>query len=180
MKILRTILIVIAILIAIPLVVALFVKKDYAVERDIVINKPVQDVFGYIKYLKNQDNYSKWNTVDPNMKKSFKGEDGQVGFVAAWESSDDNVGTGEQEIVSITENQRIETKLRFIEPFESEDDAYMTTTAIDSLSTRVTWGFSGRFPYPMNLMQLTMDMDEAVGSDLAVGLENLKKLMERN
>ena len=180
MKILRTILIVIAILIAIPLVVALFVKKDYAVERDIVINKPVQDVFGYIKYLKNQDNYSKWNTVDPNMKKSFKGEDGQVGFVAAWESSDDNVGTGEQEIVSIAENQRIETKLRFMEPFESEDDAYMTTTAIDSLSTRVTWGFSGRFPYPMNLMQLTMDMDEAVGSDLAVGLENLKKLMERN
>lgn len=180
MKILRTILIIIAILIAIPLVVALFVKKDYAVERDIVINKPVQDVFGYIKYLKNQDNYSKWNTVDPNMKKSFKGEDGQVGFVAAWESSDDNVGTGEQEIVSIAENQRIETKLRFMEPFESEDDAYMTTTAIDSLSTRVTWGFSGRFPYPMNLMQLTMDMDEAVGSDLAVGLENLKKLMERN
>ena len=180
MKILRIVLIVIAVLIAIPLVVALFVKKDYAVEREIVINKPVQEVFGYIKYLKNQDNYSRWNTMDPDMKKSFKGVDGQVGFVAAWESTDKNVGKGEQEIVAITDNQRIETILRFMEPFESEDHAYMTTTAIDSVTTHVTWGFSGKFPYPMNLMQLMMDMDEAVGSDLGVGLENLKRLMESN
>ena len=180
MKILRYILIIIVILIAIPLVVALFVKKDYAVEREIVINKPVPEVFAYIKFLKNQDNYSKWNTMDPNMKKSFRGVDGEIGFVAAWESTDDNVGVGEQEIVTITENQRIETKLRFMEPFESEDDAYMTTSAIDSATTRVTWGFSGKFPYPMNLMQLMMDMDEAVGSDLAVGLEKLKVIMETN
>ena len=61
MKILKKILIVIAIIIAIPLVVALFVKKDYAVEREIVINKPKQDVWEYVKYIKNQDYYSKWN-----------------------------------------------------------------------------------------------------------------------
>ena len=65
MKILKIILLVIAILIVIPLVVALFVAKEYAVERYVEINKPKSEVFDYVKYLKNQDNFSKWasNTV---------------------------------------------------------------------------------------------------------------------
>ena len=61
MRFLKKILIVVGILIAIPLIVALFVKKDYSVEKEIVINKPKTEVFEYIKLLKNQDNYSKWN-----------------------------------------------------------------------------------------------------------------------
>ncbi len=59
MKILKKIIIVLGVIIAILLLVALFVKKDYAVEKEIVINKPKTEVFEYIKYLKNQDNFSK-------------------------------------------------------------------------------------------------------------------------
>ena len=55
MKIVKKILIAIAILIAIPFVVALFVKSEYAVEREITINKPKQQVFDYIKLLKKKD-----------------------------------------------------------------------------------------------------------------------------
>jgi hypothetical protein len=40
MKLLKRILIVLLVIIAIPLIVALFLKQDYAVEREIVINKP--------------------------------------------------------------------------------------------------------------------------------------------
>ena len=53
MKILKTVLLVITVLVAIPLVVALFVKRDYGVERQVEINKPRQEVFEYVKYLKN-------------------------------------------------------------------------------------------------------------------------------
>ena len=45
-------------IIALLLIVGLFVKKEYAVEREIVINKPKAEVFEYIKRIKNQDNYS--------------------------------------------------------------------------------------------------------------------------
>jgi uncharacterized protein YndB with AHSA1/START domain len=178
MKIVKKILIVLAVIIAIPLIVALFIERDYAIEREIVIDKPVEEVFDYIKYLKNQDNYSKWNRMDPNMKKEYKGEDGKVGFVSAWASEDENVGVGEQEILKILEGERIETKLRFKVPFEAEDDAYMSTEAISEGQTKVKWGFSGSFPYPFNIMRLFFDMEEAVGGDLEVGLENLKSLME--
>ena len=84
MKNLKKIFAVIAIIIAIPLVVALFVKKDYVVEREIIINKPKAEVFEYIKFLKNQDNYSKWNMMDPDMKKTYQGTYGTVGFISAW------------------------------------------------------------------------------------------------
>src|SRR5690349_7783079 len=84
MRILRRILIVLAILVAIPLVAGLFVNGSYAVERNITIAKPKQQVFDYVKFIKNQAEYSKWEKMDPAMKKEYRGTDGQVGFVSAW------------------------------------------------------------------------------------------------
>lgn len=179
MKILKGILITLGILIAIPLIVALFVDGNYAVERQVEINKPKAEVFEYVKHLKNQDNFSKWATMDPDMKKTYKGTDGTVGFISAWDSKNENVGTGEQEIVKITEGERIDIKLRFKKPFEAEDDAYFTTEALSENKTKITWGFKGKFPYPMNIMCLFMDMDKEVGGDLGTGLDNLKKVMEK-
>lgn len=179
MSILKKSLVVIAILIAIPLVVAIFVKKEYAVEREITINKPNQEVFDYVKHLKNQDNFSKWAMMDPDMKKTYTGTDGTVGFVSAWESQKDDVGTGEQEIKKITEGERIDFELRFIKPFEATETAYMTTEAISSTQTKVKWGFNGHMAYPMNLWLLFMDFEEMIGSDLQTGLDRLKVELEK-
>lgn len=180
MKIFKKIFIAIAILIAIPLVVALFTKKDYAVEREIIINKPKQEVFDYIKFLKNQDNYSVWATIDPAMKKEYKGTDGTVGFISAWESKIDDVGKGEQEIMKIIDGERLDFQLRFKIPFEANDDAYMVTETIAENQTKVKWGFKGKMSYPMNFMLLFMNMEKMLGNDLATGLSNLKKVLENS
>lgn len=180
MKILKKILIVILIIVAIPLILALFVEKNYAVERDIVIDQPKQEVFDYIKYLKNQDNYSKWATMDPDMEKSYKGTDGTVGFISAWDSENEDVGKGEQEIVKIEEGKRIDFELRFYEPFESTEPAYMTTETVEGNNTKVSWGFSGHMDYPMNLMLSFMDFEQMIGDDLETGLKNLKAELENN
>lgn len=179
MRILKKILIVVGILFAVPLIVVLFVKKDYAVEREIVINKPKAEVFEYIKLIKNQDNYSRWNILDPKMKKTYKGIDGTVGFISAWESNHENVGVGEQEIVKITDGERIDMKLRFKKPIEAEDDAYMITEDVANNETKVKWGFRGVFPYPMNLMGLVMNMDNEIGGEIEEGLTNLKIVLEK-
>ena len=179
MKILKKILIVIAIIIAIPLIIALFVEKDYAVEREITINKSKQEVFDYIKFLKNQDNFSKWSTMDPKMKKTYQGTDGTVGFVSAWESNDENVGVGEQEIKKIAEGERIDFELRFIKPFEATEPAFMSTESVTENQTKVKWGFSGHMNYPMNIMMLFMDFEKMIGDDLQTGLSNLKTVLEK-
>lgn len=178
MKILKTILIAVGILIAVPLIVAIFVKKDYEVEREITIDKPKEEVFDYVKFLKNQDNYSKWATMDPDMKKTYRGTDGTVGFVSAWESDNKDVGKGEQEIKKITDGERIDFELRFFEPFESTEPAYMTTESVSENQTKVKWGFSGHMDYPMNIMMLFMDFEKMIGDDLDTGLKNLKAELE--
>ncbi|TVQ10843.1 MAG: polyketide cyclase [Bacteroidetes bacterium] len=175
---LKILLIVIAAIIIVPLVTALFVKKDYSVEKEVTINRPLEEVFDYLVLLRNQDNFSVWMDMDPEVRQDFRGTDGTVGFVSAWESDDKNVGSGEQEITAIIPYQRIEYELRFIEPFESVSQAYMTTETVSDDQTLVKWGFTGRMNYPMNLMLLAMDFEGMIGSDLQKGLENLKEILE--
>ncbi len=179
MKWIKRLLIFLAILLAIVLVAALIAPKEYAVEREIVINRPDSVVFDYIKYLKNQDNFSVWAKADPNMKKEFKGRDGTVGFISSWKSENPDVGSGKQEIVNITEGKRVDTELRFFEPFEAVGQGYMSCEQLDSARTRVVWGYAGEMAYPMNIMLLFMDMDGALGPQLAEGLSNLKTILEQ-
>jgi uncharacterized membrane-anchored protein YitT (DUF2179 family) len=68
MKILKGLLLTIVGIVILALVIALFVKKDYAVERQVTINKPESEVFDFIKHIKNQDQYSVWNSIDPDLQ----------------------------------------------------------------------------------------------------------------
>lgn len=173
------ILIILLIIVAIPLILALFANKKYSVEREITISKPAPQVFNYVKLLRNQDNFSKWATMDPNMKKEYRGTDGTVGFISAWESKDKKVGKGEQEIKKITEGKRIDFELRFIKPFAGIANAYMTIEPMSKNETIVNWGFDSKMKYPMNLMLLFMNMEKMVGSDFEIGLNKLKNLLEK-
>jgi uncharacterized membrane protein len=178
MKIIKNMAIIIAIIIAIPLVIALFTAKDVTVVREININKPHQEVYDYAKYLKNQDNFSKWALMDPDMHKEYRGTDGEVGFVSFWKSENPDVGSGEQEILSIKEGKRIDYALRFFEPFEADDKAFMEFESVEQNETLVRWGYEGYMAYPMNAMLLVMDMEKMIGDDFQTGLENLKRILE--
>lgn len=178
MKLLRKFFLVILFLLALIFVVALFVKKEYSVEKNVTIEKSKSEVFEYVKYLKNQDNYSVWAQIDPNMEKSYRGTDGTIGFISAWDSNNKNVGTGEQEIKKIIEEERIDYELRFYEPFQAINYSYMILETYQDSLTIVKWGFDGKMDYPTNLMLLFWDMEEIIGRDLESGLSNLKKILE--
>lgn len=179
MKVLKIIGLVLVGIIALALVAGLFVNGEYAVERELTINKPKQEVFDYVKYLKNQDNFSVWAKIDPAMKKDFIGEDATIGFIAAWDSENPDAGKGEQKIIGLVNGERIDYELHFIEPFEATDFAYMTTDAVNDSVTTVKWGFKGKMNYPMNLMMLTMDMEKMLAPDLENGLTSLKAILEQ-
>ncbi len=179
MKLIHKISIIAGGIISVPLIVALFLNKKYLVERKITINRSKSEVFDYIKYLKNQDYYSKWASMDPLMEKSYRGTDATVGFVSAWSSEKNDVGKGEQEITKIKDGERIDYELRFIKPFESTSDAYMSTESISDKQTAVVWGVNGQMNYPMNLMLLLMNFDKMLGDDLEQGLAKLKAELEK-
>jgi uncharacterized membrane protein len=179
MLILKRILLILILLISIVLIAAYFMPKNYAVEREITINKPADSVFNYVRYLKNQNEFSVWANIDPKMKSTYKGIDGSVGAISAWESTVKDVGVGEQEITQITEGKRIDFALRFKEPMNDTAVGFMSTEALSGNQTQVKWGINGVFPYPMNIMMPMMNMDQMIGKDLQKGLENLKAKMEQ-
>ncbi len=179
MKIVKNILLVFAGIIILILVLAAILPSEFGVVREVMINKPNNEVFEYTKYLKNQEEFSVWAKIDTNMTREFTGVDGTAGFISSWKSDHPDVGIGKQEILKIDEGKRIDYELRFIEPFESTSLAYMIFDALDSNKTIVKWGFEGEMPYPMNLMLLFMDMDAELGNDLQDGLDNLKVILEK-
>lgn len=177
MKILKRILLILLLVVVVLLITGLFISKEYDISREVTINKPRTEVFNYIKYLKNQNDYSKWAKMDPNMKKEFRGTDATVGFVSAWEGNKE-VGKGEQEIKAIKDGERVDYEVRFIKPWESTMNSYMSTADAGTNQTKVTWNIKGKMAYPFNLM-LLFGMEKALGSDLETGLNNLKTIQEK-
>jgi hypothetical protein len=175
MKVLKRILIGVAILIALPLLIALFAENDYYVKREIVVNKPKTEVFSFVKNLRNQERYNKWVMMDPKMKKGYRGIDGQVGFVYTWDG--EIAGKGEQEIKSLTDGERVDMQLRFKRPFESVATSSFVTKAVSANQTKISWDMNGRSPYPLNLMNLFID--RVLGDDITTGLNNLKSVLEQ-
>jgi len=162
-------------LLAIVLIAAAILPKDFKVERTIIIEQTVDKVYNYLRFLKHQEEYGVWYQMDKNMKKTYKGTDGKEGFISSWESKNEDVGAGSQEIVKLVDNKEILTKLRFTKPFESESYSYFHTISVSESKTKIVWGLKGSFPYPMNLMLLFMDMDKALGKDLDGGMAGLKR-----
>ncbi len=169
-------------LIAVLLIVALFIPEQILVKREIAINKNQIEVFDYVKHLKNQEKYGVWWKADPKMKITASGIDGTVGYIHAWKSMDDNVGEGQQKIMSLNEDStscKMEIELKFIKPFKSNNPSYMSTESISKNTTNVTWAITNNMPYPMNLLGAVMNMEKMLGDDLEQGLKNLKVILEK-
>lgn len=175
MKTFKIILLIIGVLILIPLIMAVFVTKEYDVEREIVINKSKAEVFDFVRYLKNQDHYNKWVRMDPEMKKDFSGTDGSVGCVYYWDG--EKAGKGEQKITRVVDGDRMEAEIHFIKPFEGIAQTHVATEEVAPGRTKVIWGMKGESKYPMNFMNLFMD--SMLGADLDESLATLKAVLEQ-
>ena len=177
MEALIIIAIVVAVIVAGLLTVAYFTRKEFFLEREVTINTPKKPIFEYLKYLKNQDNFSVWSMMDPDMKKEYTGTDGKVGFVYTWESNVKSVGAGEQEIKRINEGQSIEYELRFKKPMKSKAISKIIIKPLSDDHTNVRWNFSTRMKIPFNLMIYFMGKE--MGDQLQTGLVNLKSIIEK-
>lgn len=57
MKILKRVLLVLLIIIAIPFIIALFVSNDFQARSTILIDKPREEVFEYVRQVSNQEDF---------------------------------------------------------------------------------------------------------------------------
>lgn len=177
MNIIITVLLALAGIIALLLILALFMKREHYVNREIIINAPRQKVFDFLKLLKNQDQFNKWATADKqNRKEEFKGTDGTVGFIYSW-SGDKSAGQGEKEIKNIIEGKRIETEIRFVKPMRVTASVIFETESLSENQTKVNLVNTGTLKYPLNVMIPIFEKNFAKAMDIS--LSTLKNILEK-
>jgi len=177
MNIIITILLVVAGIIALLLIIALFIKREHYVKREIIITAPRQKVFDYVKLLKNQDKFNKHAMAGPDRNREYKGTDGTVGFIYAWSGSK-KAGEGEKEIKNIIEGKRIETEIRFVKPMAATAYIIMETESLSDDQTKVYWSNAGTLKYPINIM-IPM-MEKMLPKEMDSSLSTLKNILENN
>lgn len=161
------------------IVLGIYLKKEYQIVREITIARPKQEVFSYIKFLKNQNEYSYYNRKDPENLKSYSGTDGEVGFTYSWKSKIASIGTGTQTISKIIEGEEIRCNIQFTKPLPLKSVASIKLTALNESETRVTWTFSSVYQFPLNIIIYFVDLEKLIGNDIASSLGTLKQNLER-
>lgn len=168
------VLFILLVILAVFLIAGLMISRHFEYIEQIEIAKNADTIFEYIRFLNNQDSFSKWATMDPNMKKTFTGTDGEVGAISSWDSDNKNVGKGAQEIIAI-QKHKIDYEIRFEKPFKATNYAYMLVEAKSDNISIVKWGFKGSYPFPMHVFMKLMNLEKMLRNDLQIGLQNLKK-----
>ena len=148
-------------------------SKPYKVERKIEVRSSSEAVFNRLGDNKNRGDWSPWDKLDPEMKKTYEGPNSGVGAKYSWSSENENVGTGTLECVESNPYSYIKSNLTFTAPWESSSVVEWNIT--EGQFTEVSWSVSGELP---GMAALFTDMEETLGPQLEEGLGNLKKLCE--
>lgn len=177
MKALKVVGIILLVLIGLPLVLALFVSNDFSYEQSILINAPVEEVWANTNTLKKMDAWSPWTAKDPELSQTFEGSPGAVGEKNCWDSQSEAVGAGCQTITKVEAPYLLASHLDFSRPNEAEGEAYIRLKATEN-GTEVSWAMESSLPYPINLLNLIMPAEKAMGPDFTAGLNKLKSIVE--
>jgi len=160
-------------------ILGIYLKNEYQLVREITINKPKHQVFSYIKFLKNQNEYSYYNRKDPQTVKSYSGTDGEVGFTYSWSSKINSIGTGTQTISKIVEGEEMCCNIQFTKPLPLKSIAAIKLTEISENETKVTWTFSSIYKFPWNIIIYFVNLEKLIGTDIASSLVSLKENLEQ-
>ena len=174
---LKIIIIVILVLIVAILIYAASKPDTFRIQRSILIKAPPEKIFAILNDLQHWRSWSPYEKKDPAMKRSFSGAAIGKGAVYEWEGNKD-VGKGHMAITESSVPSRILIQLDFIAPFQAHNTAEFTLEPQSEL-TNVTWAMYGPSPFISKVMCLFINMDNMVGKDFEVGLDNLKAISEQ-
>lgn len=151
--------------------------KEMTIENSVVVNKPVSQVYEYLRMVKNQENFSVWNMADPNKKTVGNGTDGSEGFVYSWDSQIKNVGAGSQEIKKLVQDKSIDYEIRFERPMQNIAFSSFNLVSAGDGQTRVTWDFRSPTKFPMSLFSWIFK--RMLSKNMSESLANLKAILDK-
>lgn len=170
---------VIVVIVGVPVVLiagSFLLPRHVHVERDAVIAAAPAQVYPYVSDFHKFNEWSPWARRDPNMDYTFEGPDSGVGARMSWQSANEEVGAGTQEIVAATENEAVQTHLDFGAMGTAEA---FYKLAPEGAGTRVTWAFDTDLGMNPVSRWMGLMFEKWIGADYEEGLANLKTVAER-
>jgi hypothetical protein len=147
----------------------------YRVERSRTIHAPAEIVFAHIEDFRAWPAWSTWETLDPNMSRTYGGPARGVGASYAWEGKR-HVGKGTMTIVESTPSRAVACRLEFREPFASVANTAFTLRPHGDGAVTVTWSMDGTNTFASKLVCLFTSMDRMIGGQYEKGLATLERV----
>ena len=169
--------VIIALVIVLLIVVALR-PADFRISRRISTAAPASAVFPHVNDLSKWREWSPWEKLDPNLKRTYEGPAAGVGAGYAWEGNP-QVGQGRMTITESRPSDLVRIRLEFIKPFQATNTSEFSFERAGS-DTVITWSMSGRNNFMAKAFGLLMNMDKLIGKDFEKGLARLKTIAEAN
>ncbi len=149
----------------------------FRVSRSLDISAPPEKIYSILSDFHRSPEWSPYEKLDPDMKRTHSGAASGKGAVYAWDG-DSNAGAGRMEIVEATPGQSVTLKLDFTRPFEATNFVEYKLQPKGS-ATQVSWDMHGPMPFISKVMCVFVDLDTMIGKDFETGLANLKTLAEK-
>lgn len=151
-------------------------KSTYTVERSVLIAVPPDRAYAQIIDFRNWRNWSVWEILDPELRRTYVGEDAGEGAAYTW-AGNRRIGSGSMTIVRAEEPREVAIDLVFEKPLPACSDAAFSI-AEEGEGCRVTWTMTGSRTTWMKLSGVLRSPEDWVGQDLERSLEELKLRLE--
>jgi Polyketide cyclase / dehydrase and lipid transport/GyrI-like small molecule binding domain len=142
------------------------------VQRSILIQKPVAEVYAYVRNFEHWNAWSPWMIHEPDAKTTTV-NGAAVGGIQTWDGK--RIGAGQMQHVDMKENEELRLLITFMRPFKSKADAawrFKSITADGQVATEVTWQLHCKMPIFFRPFLPFMAL--MIGHDFQLGLGFLR------
>ena len=175
MKVLKKILIAIAVIVVLIVVIGFMLPKTRHVERFVVIDAPPCVVFAKVNGFQSFNDWSPFVAVVPDAEYEFTGPDFGVGAKISWAATKPKPEVGSQTIIASTPCERVDVELDLGTQGHAQSTYLLQP---EGEGTRLTWTFDTDFGLDIFGRYFGLILDRQLGPLYAQGLANLKRIAE--
>lgn len=174
MKLIKKILVGLAVVIVVFVIVVAAQPADFRVERSATLAATPAALF---EQVNDHRKFAVWNPfahIDPNVKNTYSGPDSGVGAVCSWEGNSD-IGAGSSTIIESKPGELVRQRMDWKRPMEGTSTVDFTFKPSGE-KTVVTWAMYGKNGFMGKAVSLFMNMDKICGPQFEKGLADLGKI----
>ena len=173
----KNVLIVLVLIIAAAAGYVAIQPSEFRVTRTRTLAAPPEVVHAYVNDFRKWAEWSPWEKLDPQLKRTYEGPAAGMGAQYAWTGNKD-VGEGRMTIVESRPGELVRIKLEFFKPFAAVNTAEFRFRPAEG-GTAVTWSMAGQNDFLARAFCMFFNMDKMVGGQFEQGLAQMKAVVER-